>query len=79
MCIGVCYIQRWWSVNKTDAQCKEHTYIYKYVLYVYVYICIYINWFSHKEKQLFGNLKFHAVLSTIFSHISIFNVYVVKY
>ena len=37
MCIGVCYIQRWWSVNKTDAQCKEHIYIYTYI-YIYIYI-----------------------------------------
>ena len=38
-------------------------------MYICVYVCI--NRFSDKEKQLFWNLKFHTVLSTIFSQLTL--------
>ena len=34
-----------------------------------MYICVY--GFQIKKKQLFWNLKFHAVLSTIFSQLTL--------
>ena len=37
-----------------------------YNIYIYVY-----RIFSDKEKQLFWNLKFHAVLETIFSQLTL--------
>ena len=46
--------------------------MYMYVcIYIYVYIYVCINRFSGKEKQIFWNLKFNAVLSTIFSQLTL--------
>ena len=33
---------------------------------MYIYV-----WFSDKEKQLFWTLKFHGILSTIFSQVTL--------
>ena len=44
--------------------------IYIFFILIYIYQK-YVSRFSGKEKQLFWNLKFHAVLSTIFSQLNL--------
>ena len=75
-----CLNQRWRSVNlyfpkyNTSKIAGSTKILKKYIFYLppvqSEYIYIYINRFSDKEKQLFWNLKFHAVLSTIFRQLT---------
>ena len=75
-----CLNQRWRSVNlyfpkyNTSKIAGSTKILKKYIFYLppvqSEYIYIYINRFSDKEKQLFWNLKFHAVLLAIFSQLT---------